>query len=179
MPLDHDTCVRLLIRERVKLIGYIRAIVGHTDTAEDVFQQLSVLVLNKHDEIESTDHFMGWMRRAARLESLNTVRKIKRAPLSLDPGVAEMLVQSHERNAIRLLPALPDAWPEGFISGLRTRGGHTVDIEWQHGRLTEATLHATTRGPVIVRYGDRQEIVVFREGQSITLGRDLLPKNEQ
>ncbi len=97
MALDHDTCGRLLIKERVKLIGYIRAIVGHADTAEDVFQQLSVLVLNKHDDIESVDHFMGWMRRAARLESLSTLRKTKRAPRSLDDNVAQLLDPHWER----------------------------------------------------------------------------------
>ena len=91
MALDHDSCVRLLIRERVKLVGYIRAILGDAHAAEDVFQQVSVLVLKKSQEIHDADHFLGWMRRAARLEALNAARKSKREPLALDSRVAEML----------------------------------------------------------------------------------------
>jgi alpha-L-fucosidase 2 len=54
-------------------------------------------------------------------------------------GIAEMLVQSH-RSMLRLLPALPAAWPDGRVRGLRARGGVAVDLSWAAGRLVEATL---------------------------------------
>ncbi len=60
-------------------------------------------------------------------------------------GVAEMLLQSHERRngqyVIDLLPALPTNWPNGSIRGLRARGCVAVDIEWSDGRIQSATLH--------------------------------------
>ncbi len=60
-------------------------------------------------------------------------------------GIAEMLLQSHA-GEIRLLPALPKAWPAGYVKGLRARGGFTADIQWQEGRIREAVIHAGRSG---------------------------------
>jgi alpha-L-fucosidase 2 len=57
-------------------------------------------------------------------------------------GTIEMLLQS-DSDATRLLPALPKAWPSGSFRGLRARHGLEVDLAWQDGRATTATLRAT------------------------------------
>ncbi|WP_219837356.1 glycoside hydrolase N-terminal domain-containing protein [Paenibacillus sp. R14(2021)] len=54
-------------------------------------------------------------------------------------GIAEMLLQSHQ-GELHLLPALPSAWPEGYVTGLRARGGFEIGITWQEGRFVQAEL---------------------------------------
>jgi alpha-L-fucosidase 2 len=67
-------------------------------------------------------------------------------------GIAEMLLQSPDSAtpAIHLLPALPAAWPDGQVTGLRARGGVEVDICWKGGKAVSATLKALVSGPVTV-----------------------------
>jgi len=65
-------------------------------------------------------------------------------------AIAEMLMQSH-RGVIHVLPALPDAWPEGKVSGLRARGGHQVDIEWKDGKVTNYHVRSPQPGKVTIR----------------------------
>jgi alpha-L-fucosidase 2 len=64
-------------------------------------------------------------------------------------GMAEMLLQSHE-GFIHLLPALPKAWPAGSIKGLKARGAFTVDMQWEKGRLSSATIVANQGGECVL-----------------------------
>ncbi len=68
-------------------------------------------------------------------------------------GIAEMLLQSHA-GTVHLLPALPDAWREGRVTGLRARGGYTVDMTWREGRLVDAAVHAGLAGTLRLRWPD-------------------------
>ncbi len=88
-------------------------------------------------------------------------------------GVTEMLMQSQPEGGeigaqpvIRILPALPKAWPEGKVTGLLARGGFEVDIEWKDGKLVECTIRSLNGQPCTVRYGNRTEKIKLKKGES-------------
>lgn len=70
-------------------------------------------------------------------------------------GIAEMLLQSH-LGELMLLPALPGAWKNGRISGLKARGGYEVDMEWRAGVLVSARITVKCDG--MLRLGYTQEL---------------------
>jgi alpha-L-fucosidase 2 len=65
-------------------------------------------------------------------------------------GMAEMLAQSHD-GAVHLLPALPQAWPDGEVKGLVMRGGFVVDMRWADGQISELKIHSRLGGNLRLR----------------------------
>jgi alpha-L-fucosidase 2 len=85
------------------------------------------------------------------------------APTSLTP------VQSGDAAFLHLLPALPSAFPAGKVSGLKTRGGFDVSIEWQNAKLTRAVITPHESIPLKVRYAGKEKEFSAKSGQTITL----------
>ena len=66
-------------------------------------------------------------------------------------GITEMLVQS-ANGEIHLLPALPDVWQEGSISGIRAKGGfEVVELNWKDGKIEKAVFKSTIGGNLRLR----------------------------
>lgn len=82
------------------------------------------------------------------------------APFQIDgnfggtAGITEMLLQSH-MGFIQLLPALPDAWKNGSITGICAKGNFEISISWKEGQLDKATILSGSGTPCNVRYGDK------------------------
>jgi alpha-L-fucosidase 2 len=103
-------------------------------------------------------------------------------------GVAEMLLQSQDPHAtelsltpaqtgetafVFLLPALPSAFPNGSVSGLRARGGVEVGITWRNGKLVQATLKSDQSKKATVRYDGKEVVMELTAGQVKTVGPSL------
>ena len=108
------------------------------------------------------EHYLTLLRRCTQTNLFDT-----HPPFQIDgnfgscAGLCEMLLQSHERQPgsasaeqkfiIDLLPALPKAWPDGSFSGLRARGGFTVDAEWKAGKIIRYRITSVQPREVLVR----------------------------
>ena len=83
-------------------------------------------------------------------------------------AIAEMVMQS-QNNEINLLPALPKAWNEGSVHGLRARGACSVNVDWAAGELTKVSILSSKGGVYHIRYKELTKIVTLKANQTITL----------
>jgi len=86
--------------------------------------------------------------------------------LGATAAIAELLLQSHG-HSIDLLPALPTAWPQGKVTGLRSRGGLSVDLEWAAGQATSCTLRPDRTGRYLLRAPSGQTIAAVKNGAQV------------
>ncbi|MER7362753.1 glycosyl hydrolase family 95 catalytic domain-containing protein [Nonomuraea wenchangensis] len=92
-------------------------------------------------------------------------------------GIAEMLLQSHN-GELHVLPALPAAWPNGKVQGLRGRGGYTVDATWSSGGTTEFLVRFDRDGTVNVRgriFTGTYQVVDATTGDAVSVTK---PEND-
>ncbi|WP_277596127.1 glycoside hydrolase family 95 protein [Roseateles puraquae] len=85
-------------------------------------------------------------------------------------GICEMLLQSH-RGRIELLPALPTAWPQGRVAGLRARGGFEVALSWAAGEVQEVRVQAHAGGSTDLRWPGGQLRLKLAAGETVRLAR--------
>ena len=81
-------------------------------------------------------------------------------------GVSEMLMQSHEENTIRLLPALPRQWENGYVKGLKARGGLTIDMFWSDNVLEKAIISSKINKKINLHYLDEVVHVEMQKGDT-------------
>lgn len=90
-------------------------------------------------------------------------------------GIAEMMMQSRPDSLV-ILPALPQAWKSGHIHGLKAIGNFEVDINWENGKLTSATIRSLSGMPIVLAYPGINKAKVFTSGKK-TKGLGKKDKN--
>lgn len=85
-------------------------------------------------------------------------------------GIAEMLVQSHD-GFVFLLPALPDVWKNGSVSGLIVRGGFKISMIWKNGKVDKLTIFSRNGGNLRIRIknslkGEKGTLVKTAQGEN-------------
>lgn len=173
---------------------------GHTIspvTTPELAQAARVVLEHRGDG--ATGWSMGWkLNQWARLQDGNHAYKLygnllkngtldnlwdTHAPFQIDgnfggtAGVTEMLLQSH-MGFIQLLPALPDAWRNGSITGICAKGNFKVSISWKEGKLEKATFLSKSGAPCKVKYGDDELMFKTTKGKiyEVVLKKDHLKK---
>lgn len=147
-------------------------------------------VVLEHRGDGATGWSMGWkLNQWARLQDGNHAYKLfgnllkngtldnlwdTHSPFQIDgnfggtAGVTEMLLQSH-MGFLQLLPALPDAWKDGSVSGLCAKGGFEVSMTWKDGALTEAMIASNAGEPCTVHYAGKEVKFKTKKGKSYRL----------
>ena len=81
-------------------------------------------------------------------------------------GVCEMLMQSNGKE-IELLPALPEQWKDGQVSGLCARGGYEVSFEWKDSKVRSCTIKARRNGTITLLYNGQRKTLKLKSGQTM------------
>jgi alpha-L-fucosidase 2 len=121
----------------------------------------------KHSEVEGTNYHSGGI-------FYNLFDS--HAPFQIDgnfgatSGMSEMLMQS-QSGVIHLLPALPDVWADGLISGMKAVGNFTVNFAWKNCKVTSATIVAGSNKTLILRGVDPAKGIFMN-----SFGKLLKPK---
>ena len=80
-------------------------------------------------------------------------------------GICEMLMQT-DGETMYLLPALPEAWKNGEITGIKARGNYEVSLRWKNGKVNKATITCQNAGNLTINYNGKQQKLSFGKGET-------------
>lgn len=162
--LDESTTVRILIRERIRILSYIDSFLGDLALAEDCFQDVCAAAVAREETFEDETHLLRWALRVGRNKSVDLARKRSRQPVILDDDVLDSLegqwIESEapepewQAERIRILRHCLESLTENSrrIVHLRyVEGMKSGPIAESMGRRVESIYRALTRAHVALR----------------------------
>ena len=150
-PLDQAGALRLLLANRAMLLGYINVITGDPTLTEDVFQEVSIVVMEKFPDVRDSDGFRPWSRTIARFQALKAVNKRRANPVILASEIIDRLDRAwdeHDREDPR---ASSVAALERCIARLTPRAQELVQLRY-HEDLSGQQLAERLRKPLNTIY---------------------------
>ncbi len=150
-PLDQAGALRLLLANRAMLLGYINVITGDPTLTEDVFQEVSIVVMEKFPLVENTEGFRPWARTIARFQSLKAVNKRRANPVILAGEVIDRLDQAWEEHDREDPRASSVAALERCIAKLTPRAQELVQLRY-HQDLSGQHIADRLRKPLNTIY---------------------------
>ena len=155
MPVDQSTITTTILRDRAKLLAYIGSIVRDAHIAEDVLQEISMLAIEKQDQIQDADMLLPWLRVAARYRSLKAIEKLGRRPALMDSQLLD-LMEPHWQEVDPLAMQETNRALEGCVKKLPPQGQKLIELRYgvalsvreianQLGRKTDTLYKHFTR----------------------------------
>jgi RNA polymerase sigma-70 factor (ECF subfamily) len=142
--LTQSSLVRLLVSERVKMLAFIQSLVRDEHMAEDIFQELCMLAVEKAESIRDDGHLLRWMRVSARFLSLNALQAHDQRNLSLDDRLIEILEPAWQRRDRDNMSDRADALRE-CVGQLPKRGRALIEKRYTQGQSYESLATETGR----------------------------------
>ena len=138
MAIEQDTIVRVLVKDRARLLAYIWAIVSDVHTAEDVLSDVTVLAVKKREQIVDEAHLAGWLRVAARTEALKALRTQRGRAMPMSDRLIDLLDAEWTRHDATASDELSEAL-QICLDRLPPRSRQLVKLRYADG-LTGAVL---------------------------------------
>lgn len=91
----------------------------------------------------------------------------------LTAAIAEQLIQSNKK-IVKILPAIPKEWKDGYVKGICIKGGHSADIFWTDGKLKKFVLTPGKNDIIKIRYGDKDKEIQIKAGKQVVLAGEEL-----
>lgn len=150
-PLDPASALRLLLANRAMLLGYINVITGDPTLTEDVFQEVSIVVMEKFADVQDVEGFRPWARTIARFQSLKAVNKRRANPVILVGEVIDRLDLAWEQHDREDSRATSVAALERCIAKLTPRAQELVQLRY-HEDLSGQHIADRLRKPLNTIY---------------------------